>query len=112
MDEIEAMLPLPVAGELAPSDVPEHFASLRIGLTEPAGYLAFEAGKERFAWIRDPMGRTNTDGIPEPLFGARSGPVWWFLRLARRRTGWRVEKAMAWKSMEAARMAAGMEWVG
>lgn len=112
MDEIDEMLPAPVAGELTLSDVPERFAQLRLGLTEPAAYLAFEVGKERFAWLRDPSGRENNDGFPDPLFSTRSGPVWWFLRLARRRTGWRLEKVMAWKSMEAARMAAGMEWAG
>ena len=112
MDELDEMLPAPVAGELILSDVPERLALLRLGLTEPAAYLAFEVGKERFGWMRDASGLTNADGTPDPLFGARSGPVWWFLRLGRRRTGWRVEKAMEWKSMEAARMAAGMEWIG
>jgi hypothetical protein len=85
---------------------------LRAGFTEPAAYQAFEVDKERFGWMRDPSGRENVDGISEPLLGARSGPVWWFLRLVRRRTGWRVVKAVEWKSLEAARMAAGMEWAG
>jgi hypothetical protein len=112
MDELDKMLPMPVAGDLNLSDLPERFALLRPGITEPAGYLAFAAGKERFEWMRDPSGRTNTEGIPDPGFGTRSGPVWWFLRITQRRTDWRVEKAIEWKSMEAARMAAGMEWVG
>jgi hypothetical protein len=62
MDELDEMLPLPVAGERHLSEVPDSFALLRLGLTEPAGYLAFTAGKERFGWMRDSSGRLGATG--------------------------------------------------
>ena len=113
MRELEEILPAWVADELEPSMILDRFVGLRASVTEPVAYECFEAGRERFAWLRDPSGLVED---VSQLVGPRSttirGLVHWTLFLRRRRTGWRVEKALTWDSIEAARLATGMEWAG
>jgi hypothetical protein len=113
MPELNDILPQPVMDELTPSMIPDG-TKLRLGgLTTPVPYEAFEAGRERFAWLRDPSARSFSEGrFEDTAMYAYAGSVHWFLLLRRRRSGWRVEKAHVWDSEQAARQAAAMEWAG
>ena len=113
MRELDEILPAWIAGELDPSMILERLVELRASVVEPVAYQCYEADRERFAWLRDPSGLVRD---VNQLVGPRStlirGLVHWTLFLRRRRTGWRVEKALIWDSIEAARQVAGMEWAG
>jgi hypothetical protein len=113
MRKLEEILPAWVADELEPSMILDRLVELRASVIEPVAYQCFEAERERFAWLRDPSGLVRD---VNQLVGPRSttirGLVHWTLFLRRRRTGWRVEKALTWDSIDAARLAAGMEWAG
>jgi len=105
VDELERLLPAWIADVVEPGDIHERARLLSVALVEPAPYLAYEDERDCFAWLTLPASEAAaTAHMP--------GPTHWFLLLRRRRSGWRVEKAIPCGSLEGARMAAGMEWAG
>jgi hypothetical protein len=89
---------------------------LRASVSGSVAYAYFEAGRERFGWLKDPTGLIGDVGDVGDVFAPEGrstiGEVYWSVRLRRTRRGWRVRKALPWGPAEAARLATAMEWVG
>jgi hypothetical protein len=110
LSDLERVLPAEQFDILTPAMVPERLP-LQASMTADTSYAYFDAGRERFAWLRDPAGMTGEVGdVFAPEGRSLIGEIHWSVLLRHRRTSWRVEKALTWSSLAAARLAAGMEW--
>jgi hypothetical protein len=112
LPDLEEFLPADRFDILARSMVPER-SPLHATMSESGAYAYFEEGRYRFGWFRDPSGLVGEVGdVFAPRGRLMTGDVYWSVLLRRRQAGWRVEKALRWGSLVAARLASGMEWAG